>query len=129
MNFISPHCHLRSDESIQTEPEVPNNGITLGMEMVAQKSQQNSLECICTRTCLGHSAAMSPTSNSTGADTATPTETQRVINFAEMTTVRSAGPDADTAAPDWDGGSGSLVAAPASGDAGYGLTGATGSCS
>ena len=43
-----------------------------------------------------------------------------------MTIVRSIGLDAvdtaDTAAPDWDGGSGSLVAGPASGDAGYGLT-------
>ena len=35
-------------------------------------------------------------------------------------TVRSADPDDDTAAPDWDYGNGSLVEAPASGDAGYG---------
>ena len=65
---------------------------------------------------------MSFTSNRTGADTAAPAETHGVTDLAETTTVRSAGPDADTAAPDWDYGNGSLVAAPASGDASYGAT-------
>ena len=67
------------------------------------------------------------TSHRTGADTAAPAEAHRVGDFAETTTVRSAGSDADTATPDRYCESGSLVAAPASGDAGYGLAGATGS--
>ena len=72
---------------------------------------------------------MSSTCNRTGADTTAPTEAHGVGNLVEMTTVRSTGRDADTAAPDRDGGSGSLVAAPDSGDVRYGLAGATGSCS
>ena len=72
---------------------------------------------------------MSSTSHRTGADTAAPAEAYGVGDFAETTTVRSADSAADTAAPNWHGGSGSLVAAPASGDVGYGLAGVTGSCS
>ena len=76
--------------------------------------------------------AISSTSNRNGADTTAPTEAHGVRDFAETTSVSSTDPNsntADAAAPGWVCGSVGLVAAPASGDAGYGLAGVTGSCS
>ena len=54
--------------------------------------------------------------NRTSADTGTPADTHIVRDFAGMLTVRSASPDADTTAPDWDCGNGDLVTAPTSRD-------------
>ena len=59
--------------------------------------------------------------NRNGADTAIPPSTHRDGDFAGMSTVKSAGTGANTAAPDRHYGNGNLAVAPASGNAGSGI--------